>query len=174
MANDKDANPPGFIDGVDSDKLDEASTKGETDASSEQLRNAELKYISAWRKARGDAEPQEIKADNLVGLALSGGGIRSATFSLGVMQALAHRGLLKKVDYLSTVSGGGYIGSALTWLLCAKAQREHSAGDHEAAGEVRFGVDREDFPFGTDDPAPGAERQANANQQRMLKYLRQQ
>ena len=50
---------------------------------------------------------------NLVGLAFSGGGIRSATFSLGVLQALADLKLLYRVDYLSTVSGGGYIGG---WL----------------------------------------------------------
>ena len=50
-------------------------------------------------------------------LCLSGGGIRSATFGLGVLQALAHLGILGKVDYLSTVSGGGYIGGWLTsWL----------------------------------------------------------
>jgi len=47
------------------------------------------------------------------GLALSGGGIRSATFSLGVLQALARRGLLRRFDWLSTVSGGGYVGSFL-------------------------------------------------------------
>src|SRR6267143_4418186 len=47
----------------------------------------------------------------LFGLALSGGGIRSATFNLGVLQALASLKLLRKIDYLSTVSGGGYIGS---------------------------------------------------------------
>jgi hypothetical protein len=50
---------------------------------------------------------------NLVGLAISGGGIRSATFGLGVLEGLKQRGLLKRFDYLSTVSGGGYIGS---WL----------------------------------------------------------
>jgi hypothetical protein len=50
-------------------------------------------------------------------LCLSGGGIRSATFSLGVLQALAANGLLKKFNYLSTVSGGGYIGSWLSsWI----------------------------------------------------------
>ena len=47
----------------------------------------------------------------LSGLAFSGGGIRSATFSLGIMQKLAKVGLLSHFDYLSTVSGGGYIGS---------------------------------------------------------------
>ncbi len=50
-------------------------------------------------------------------LCLSGGGIRSATFSLGVIQALANLNLLEKFDYLSTVSGGGYIGGWLTtWI----------------------------------------------------------
>ena len=52
-----------------------------------------------------------------VGLALSGGGIRSATFCLGVLQVFAKRGLLKWLDYLSTVSGGGYIGATLDALL---------------------------------------------------------
>lgn len=57
---------------------------------------------------RAAAEPVPIK-ENLVGLALSGGGIRSATFGLGVLEGLKSLGLLKKIDYLSTVSGGGYI-----------------------------------------------------------------
>ncbi|MFZ1642238.1 MAG: patatin-like phospholipase family protein [Candidatus Contendobacter sp.] len=50
----------------------------------------------------------------LSALCLSGGGIRSATFNLGVIQALAKFELLSKFDYLSTVSGGGYIGGWLT------------------------------------------------------------
>jgi Patatin-like phospholipase len=51
---------------------------------------------------------------DLIGLAFSGGGIRSATFNLGVLQRLQELDLLRQVDYLSTVSGGGYIGA---WLL---------------------------------------------------------
>ena len=51
---------------------------------------------------------------NAVGLSLSGGGIRSAAFCLGVLQALDRADVLKHVDYLSTVSGGGYIGSSLS------------------------------------------------------------
>ena len=51
------------------------------------------------------------------GLALSGGGIRTATFNLGLLQAFAHLGVLKHVHYLSTVSGGGYIGGFwIAWL----------------------------------------------------------
>ncbi|HEX6737352.1 MAG TPA: GMC oxidoreductase, partial [Vicinamibacteria bacterium] len=52
-----------------------------------------------------------------VGLAFSGGGIRSATFCLGFLQALAARGRLRGVDILSTVSGGGYIGAFLGRLF---------------------------------------------------------
>ena len=53
----------------------------------------------------------------LAGLAFSGGGIRSATFNLGVLQKLAETGALPRFDYLSTVSGGGYIGSWFsTWI----------------------------------------------------------
>jgi hypothetical protein len=57
--------------------------------------------------------------NKLVGLAMSGGRTRSATFNLGVTQALAHYGLMSQVDYMSTVSCGGYLGprshrSALT------------------------------------------------------------
>jgi hypothetical protein len=50
-------------------------------------------------------------------LCISGGGIRSATFGLGILQGLARCGLLDRFHYLSTVSGGGYIGSWLSgWI----------------------------------------------------------
>lgn len=65
---------------------------------------------------------------NIVGLAISGGGIRSATFSLGVVQEFARQGTLKRVDYLSTVSGGGYTGSCLSSLL---NDPEHKSGGDE-------------------------------------------
>jgi hypothetical protein len=56
----------------------------------------------------------------LTALCLSGGGIRSASLSLGLVQGPADRNLLNSFNYLSTVSGGGYIGSWLSaWLLNA-------------------------------------------------------
>lgn len=60
-----------------------------------------------------------------VGLALSGGGIRSATFSLGLIQALAKapRDALGKIDVLSTVSGGGYIGCFLRAMFVPASLR---------------------------------------------------
>ncbi len=99
--------------------------------------NKEFEYIRRRRGLSGDADIQD-----LTGLALSGGGIRSASFSLGVMQALAHNGWLKNFDYLSTVSGGGYIGSSVSWLL------SHPM-DPAETGIDRFGLDRKRFPYGS-------------------------
>jgi hypothetical protein len=82
---------------------------------------AELEEIRTRREVIGKpsdelhGEPSTNK--ELSAIAISGGGIRSATFSLGVIQELAKRGILKSVDYLSTVSGGGYTGSCLSSLL---------------------------------------------------------
>jgi len=79
----------------------------------EVLRN-ELRCINSSRPNRN--VKSTAHADNLTGLAFSGGGIRSATFNLGILQALAEKELLHRFDYLSTVSGGGYIGSWLAAL----------------------------------------------------------
>ncbi len=80
----------------------------------EEMWLTEQKEIEALRLKR---DPHLIHQDGLFGLALSGGGIRTATFNLGIIQGLANFGLLKKVDILSTVSGGGYIGSWLSaWI----------------------------------------------------------
>lgn len=78
---------------------------------------AEQAAIKARRKTY-DIEGDRVYA---TGLALSGGGIRSATFSLGVLIALARRNLLPDFDYLSTVSGGGYLGSFLTTFLSSSS-----------------------------------------------------
>ena len=59
--------------------------------------------------AKAHAQAQPFSA-----LCISGGGIRSATFALGAIQGLAQHGVLPRFDYLSTVSGGGFIGSWLT------------------------------------------------------------
>lgn len=70
------------------------------------------KIIANEKKFLGITGSKDIR-----GLAVSGGGIRSASFGLGVMQALVGNNQLEKIQYLSTVSGGGYLGSALTWAL---------------------------------------------------------
>lgn len=71
--------------------------------------------------ARADEPPVPHLPPETVGLALSGGGIRSATFGLGILQALAEKGRLRDVDFLSTVSGGGFIGSFLGRLFTREA-----------------------------------------------------
>jgi len=78
-----------------------------------EILRAEQQEIAGRRQAAGLASG----TDDLVGVAISGGGIRSATFALGVLQGVASKGLLKEVDLLSTVSGGGYVGSFLSSYL---------------------------------------------------------
>lgn len=80
------------------------------------------------------------RMNGLKGLALSGGGIRSATLSLGVLQAIAKTqkspgaspgsfgaSVLSDFRYLSTVSGGGYIGAFLCSLFLPDRLRERAA-----------------------------------------------
>jgi len=86
----------------------------------------ELRHVRQRRLAQG--RPADDAAHTLTGLALSGGGIRSATFALGVLEALKERGVLRRLDYLSTVSGGGFIGA---WLSanCVRARQRQAAID---------------------------------------------
>jgi hypothetical protein len=80
----------------------------------------------------------------LAGLAFSGGGIRSATFNLGIIQALAELRMLRQFDYLSCVSGGGYIGgwlSAFIHLKCNGRVEDAEPQLHTGCSEdsaVRF------------------------------------
>ncbi|HZR24509.1 MAG TPA: patatin-like phospholipase family protein [Vicinamibacterales bacterium] len=74
----------------------------------------------AKRRAALNLPPPD---DDVVGLAISGGGIRSATFSLGAVQALHDYGAFGSFDYLSTVSGGGFTGSCISSLMNDSAVR---------------------------------------------------
>lgn len=106
-------------------------------------------------KDYGDAQQKE----DFYGLAFSGGGIRSASFCLGIMQALVGGGVLKRIDYLSTASGGGYIGSALTWFL------KRGLPDGTPAG-----TDPDNFPMGH---ARKGARNQQRNPNAVLDFLRQ-
>jgi hypothetical protein len=72
---------------------------------------------------------------NPIGLSLSGGGIRSAAFCLGVLQALDERDLIKKIDYLSSVSGGGYIGLSMTAAMSESTPEQFPFESKLRAGE---------------------------------------
>ncbi|HEX6629815.1 MAG TPA: patatin-like phospholipase family protein, partial [Gemmatimonadaceae bacterium] len=76
--------------------------------------SAEIAYLQRHRHPERDWD--EVRG-RLVGIALSGGGIRSATTNLGILQALSRMDVLPMVDYVSTVSGGGYVGACLSSLL---------------------------------------------------------
>ncbi|MEJ1379020.1 MAG: hypothetical protein RPU32_13800 [Candidatus Sedimenticola sp. (ex Thyasira tokunagai)] len=103
----------------------------------DELYTAEYESIAERRNSDGEVT-------NLAGLACSGGGIRSATFCLGVGQALARRGVLAEVDYLSTVSGGGYFGAFLSSYLNDSDRQQVGL----EAGKLPLGVD------GDQEPAP--------------------
>lgn len=71
----------------------------------------------SWPQHPGEDVYDAADREELSGLCFSGGGIRSATFCLGVLQALAGAKKLCQFDYLSTVSGGGYIHEWLaSWI----------------------------------------------------------
>src|SRR6266542_2146862 len=102
-------------------------------------------------------------------LCLSGGGIRSATFCLGVIQGLARRGLLHQFHYLSTVSGGGYIGS---WL---SAWTQHLGGDvravEQALGGPAVTPPRDASPSACRPDAPAPEHQPLDHLRRYANYI---
>lgn len=91
------------------------------------------------------AEPGE--GEPWVGVGLSGGGIRSATFCLGLFQTLSRLRLTRHVDILSSVSGGGYFGG----FLGALWRRPHLAAaavaaEREVAAQVERVVAGEEEP----------------------------
>ena len=114
----------------------------------------ERESIRARRRLR-DGKPDE----GLFGVALSGGGIRSASFCLGALQALDQYGLIRRMDYLSTVSGGGYIGASMVAAMtagpagtAAAGKATPEAGGKEAAADDTGNKADRSFPFasGTD------------------------
>lgn len=110
------------------------------------INEAELAAISQRRSAY-KLNPDSSDA---VALALSGGGIRSATFSLGVLMALSRRNILSQVDYLSSVSGGGYIGAFLAAFLGKEV------GTPTLSGQI--GLHANQLPFKKDIGEPEAVR----------------
>ncbi len=157
---------PGRIAGVKHSAIDSKSRSAALNAVSLQLKQEEFRYIKAWRKLH--KRPMDSDNDDLSdlnGLAFSGGGIRSASFALGILQALQHYDLLKKFDYLSSVSGGGYSAAAVNWLTSQQANNGRT--DSEAV----FSLDN--FPFGQDNPDAHEDKKDSPEQQAVLNYLRQ-
>ena len=96
----------------------------------DQIEERRRRRCGAPQSEPDDGADPETRAQRLKlnALCLSGGGIRSAAFCLGVLQALAEKRLLGRFDYLSTVSGGGFIGGWLQILI-----RECGGIDHAEA-----------------------------------------
>lgn len=133
--------------------------KGADYAGAEKLLQEEWAYLEEYRES--------FDKNNIKGIALSGGGIRSASFCLGVLQALASENKLERFDYLSSVSGGGYLAGALNWLWSGLWREPGS----KTQG---FGVGKHDFPFGTEGRRFNSnDKQGNRRQASLLRHLRQ-
>ncbi len=96
----------------------------------DQIEERRRRRCGAPQSEPDDGADPETRARRLKlnALCLSGGGIRSAAFCLGLLQGLAEKRLLGQFDYLSTVSGGGFIGGWLQILI-----RECGGIDHAEA-----------------------------------------
>jgi hypothetical protein len=103
-------------------------------------------YVPLDQAGKAATSEEELRAASFeagtTALCLSGGGIRSASFCLGVVQSLARRGLLARFHYLSTVSGGGYLGA----LVAAWAYRA-PGGTREVEQALCAGVHEEGSAF---------------------------
>ncbi|WGD55281.1 patatin-like phospholipase family protein [Bradyrhizobium sp. CB1650] len=74
----------------------------------------EFEYVSDSNTADGPSAPIVSEGDvQRIGLALSGGGVRAATFHMGVLKRLAAEDLLERVSVISTVSGGSLVTAAV-------------------------------------------------------------
>jgi hypothetical protein len=94
---------------------------------------------------------------------LSGGGIRAASLALGVLQSLAENDLLRKFQFISSVSGGGYIASSLQWWWSkGRVTAEPGAAGSSYAGAV-FGTGPQDFPYGPGHPSSTGKRSSGAS-----------
>lgn len=159
MATDED------LTGEQSDVVKSLPARGDADFHS--VIAAEIEDINTRRRKLGRTEQEPDIGDDafkgrkmldVVGLALSGGGIRSAAFCLGALQALNARDVIEKVDYLSTVSGGGYTGASLSATMTKTGgtfvygggKTVEEIGDTASVGQIR-NYSNYLFPFGPGD-----------------------
>jgi hypothetical protein len=132
---------PGFL----QEKLGPHARKPEDDEGAargfsfpEVFREELVEIERRWKQLPGGSDRSLVAKETrptvkhgLVGIGFSGGGIRSATVNLGIAQALHRRGVFDHLDYMSTVSGGGYLGSSISALM-----RRRTRTESEVAGRV--------------------------------------
>ncbi len=100
----------------------------------DELARAELDALRGRRFDPPRSSDRWEFGDGMAGLAFSGGGIRSASFNLGLLQALLRARLFRRFHYLATVSGGGYLGSMISGHA---RSREDGKGGFPYAPEAR-------------------------------------
>ncbi len=121
-----------------------------------EVRDSELRRINARRRANGLTELSlkisETSPVDITGLALSGGGVRSAAFSMGVLQAIDSEIGTKNIDTFSTVSGGGYIGTSASVGMDALGRARARKYPNDKGDQFPYGTSGNDK---SDNPAVG-------------------
>ena len=120
------------------------------------VRQHELDEVAKRRREAKVADDQDDSGKgksaigDLVGLSLSGGGVRSASFNLGFLQSIYQKKILRHVDLMSTVSGGGYVGSSLSSLSLHPDTEfvwKREASTSSCDSEKRVEEDDQGFPL---------------------------
>jgi hypothetical protein len=138
-----------------------ASIRQEPDEPDDAFRHRMSAGYDATLKAENDCQTldhpltQILHEMRATAVCLSGGGIRSASFALGVLQGLSRfsrpstwnsggKSIMDSLDYLSTVSGGGYIGS---WLMAWSQRSSYGRTVSELATSAATSADPEPQPI---------------------------
>ena len=148
------------IKGIKEKYLSELQSKPKIDTEIKKI-NKEIETLNLHMASIQNVLPSKKPSaqTGLMGLSLSGGGIRSATFNLGLLQALCNNDMLEKDDYLSTVSGGGYIGACMTTLL------------NSEPGSESIGLTEGTFPLGRRKIGDDGKRALEKDPVRRLRYF---
>jgi predicted acylesterase/phospholipase RssA len=110
----------------------------------------EAKEIHRRRRIAFDDDGETGEDQATVGLAISGGGVRSGALGLGFIQALIKRGIMPYVDYMSTISGGGYVGaflSSYSLTLPSGVPRKSQSVDANEEPSAPLGLQPAEQPF---------------------------
>ncbi|MGH7888830.1 MAG: patatin-like phospholipase family protein, partial [Candidatus Binatia bacterium] len=126
----------GYVDAHHKDQIHEDANLAKS------VFDAEIEAID--RRRKNIKTRNRAGCDDRTGLALSGGGVRSASFGLGALQALHVFSGIEGIDYLSTVSGGGYIGCSLTAAMQKSAVGQSTSGIEKTAATP---TTNGEFPF---------------------------
>lgn len=109
-------------------KNQEVPSENDYTTSLEEVIAKEAEYLDNRRLKVKLPKADNPSKETLIGISISGGGVRSATLGLGMLQSFIKSGIFRFFDYMSTVSGGGYIGATLSSIMSKEPDYEDAEG----------------------------------------------